>query len=305
MNFSRGKMELKEKQERYEERKKFLKQEQVNNKETLLNVEYANRDASNNREILRKRKIDFFFFVANVEIIKNQLEGYASELTNTRNTVSVQRENLEDKRRKLQKAQENWESTNKRLTRDSTNTDKLESVSKLIHDDLKKTENDYVSSEKEINMVKNKLYNFTQELSKLAEEKATIISKIRNTLAGSKNLQSTIAAKEAEAERQKEMVYNDEFQIQKMERQVHRLQGFRTLEEKTQLDAEHEELTRQLETIKSEHVLLDNSLKKLRDDLSAVKRQIDKIQTDRSTTNATLEEMVLSNEMAQKELDTY
>merc|ERR1712000_183226 len=141
--------------------------------------------------------------------------------------------------------------------------------------------------------------------SKLAEEKATIISKIRNTLAGSKNLQATITSKEAEAERQKELLYNEEFQIQKMERQVHRLQGFRTLEEKTQLDAEHEELSRQLGTIKSEHVLLEKSLKKLRDDLSAVKRQISKVEKDKSTTNAVLEEMVLSNEMAQKELDKY
>jgi len=135
-----------------------LKQEKTNNKETLYNVECANRDASNNRDILRKKKTDFFNFEANVEIIKNQLEGLASELTNKRNTVSVQKEGLEDKRRKLQKAQENWDATNKRLTRDSQNTDKLESVSKFIHEDLQKTEDDYVSSEKEIRMVKDKLY---------------------------------------------------------------------------------------------------------------------------------------------------
>lgn len=145
----------------------------------------------------------------------------------------------------------------------------------------------------------------TQELSKLAEEKATIISKIRNTLAGSKNLQVTIQAKEAEAERQKELLYVENFQIQKLSRQVYRMEGCRSLDEKNQLDAEHEELTRQLEAINVENIMLTNSLKKLNEDLGAVKRQIDKIEKDRIKLNATLEETVLSNEMAQKELDKY
>lgn len=62
MTFSRGKMELREKQERYEERKKFLKTEQLNNKDASNQVDIAFRDASNQRETMRKKKTDLTNF---------------------------------------------------------------------------------------------------------------------------------------------------------------------------------------------------------------------------------------------------
>lgn len=58
MVFSRGKMELREKQERYEERKKFLKLEKSRNKDDQTQVDKAFKDASDFRENLNKKKED-------------------------------------------------------------------------------------------------------------------------------------------------------------------------------------------------------------------------------------------------------
>lgn len=57
-----------------------------------------------------------------------------------RNSVVMQKETLEDKRRKLQQAQNNWEATQKKLSRDNTNTERLESASKVIQDYQNKAE---------------------------------------------------------------------------------------------------------------------------------------------------------------------
>lgn len=46
----------------------------------------------------------------------------------------MQKENLEDKRRKLQKAQDNWDNTQKKLSSDTSHTDKLESAAKVVQE---------------------------------------------------------------------------------------------------------------------------------------------------------------------------
>lgn len=80
------------------------------------------------------KKEDLNNFYANVDIVKVQLSGLATELTNMRNSVAMQKENLEDKRRKLQNAQDNWDTTQKKLNRDVNTTDRLESSSKVVQD---------------------------------------------------------------------------------------------------------------------------------------------------------------------------
>ena len=57
-------------------------------------------------------------------------------------------------------------------------------------------------------------------------------------MAASRNLQSHIGKLNQEFQRQQELLYNAEYQIQLMERKVARARGEKTLEEKKDLEKE-------------------------------------------------------------------
>lgn len=76
--------------------------------------------------------------------------------------------------------------------------------------------------EKEIREEKEELFKESQKLFKLRAEQANLIGDISGTLSASRNLQANIAKLELEKTRQRELLYNADFQIQQMERNVAR-----------------------------------------------------------------------------------
>ena len=96
--------------------------------------------------------------------------------------------------------------------------------------------------EKEIRLQKEILFKESQKLFKLREEQANLIGDISGTLSASRNLQANINKLRQDEQRQKELLYNAEFQIQQMERRVNRAQGDRSPEEAKALQKEIDEL---------------------------------------------------------------
>ena len=81
--------------------------------------------------------------------------------------------------------------------------------------------------EKEIRSQKDLLFKESQQLFKLREQQANLIGDISGTLSASRNLEANIAKLKTERQRQQELLYNQDFQIQQMERKVDRLKGVR------------------------------------------------------------------------------
>jgi predicted nucleic acid-binding Zn-ribbon protein len=75
----------------------------------------------------------------------------------------------------------------------------------------------------------------TQDLTKLRENEASLYGEIQGIMAACRNLQSHINKLNQEFQKQQELLYNAEYQIQLMERKVARARGERTLEEKKDL----------------------------------------------------------------------
>lgn len=72
---------------------------------------------------------------------------------------------------------------------------------------------------------------------------------------------------DTESLKQQELVYNQEYQLQQLERKISRAQGERSNEEKQVLTTKIKELTSQLEKQNEEHILLTNQHKKIEDDV--------------------------------------
>ena len=128
--------------------------------------------------------------------------------------------------------------------------------------------------EREVRVQKEQLFKSTQDLFKLRENEANLYGEIQGNMAACRNLQSHINKLNQEFQRQQELLYNAEYQIQLMERRVSRARGERTLEEKKDLQAEIVMVQEENSKVKREHKLLLESVKKLDDDLRAVERKL-------------------------------
>ena len=96
--------------------------------------------------------------------------------------------------------------------------------------------------EKEIRIQKEQLFKATQDLFKFREKEANLYGEIQANISACRNLQSHINKLNQEFQRQQELLYNAEYQIQLMERKVARAKGERTLEEKQDLEEEKNKL---------------------------------------------------------------
>ena len=68
--------------------------------------------------------------------------------------------------------------------------------------------------EKEIRQQKELLFKESQKLFRLRADQANLIGDISGTLSASRNLQANIVKLKVERQRQQELLYNADFQIQ-------------------------------------------------------------------------------------------
>ncbi len=78
-----------------------------------------------------------------------------------------------------------------------------------------------------------------------------------------RNLNSKIIKVDHDSLKQQEILYNQDFSIQQLERRINRMQGEQSNEEKLQLEAKIKELTTELDEQTSTHHLLQLQLKRL------------------------------------------
>lgn len=108
----------------------------------------------------------------------------------------------------------------------------------------------------------------------MKEDEVSLYGEIQGNIAACKNLQSHINKLNQEFQKQQELLYNAEYQIQLMERKVARAKGERTLEEKKDLQKEIDEVAKRNTHIKSQHKILNESVKKLDEDLRGVENSL-------------------------------
>lgn len=139
---------------------------------------------------------------------------------------------------------------------------------------MKENQQEKKAVERKYNIQKEVLKKSTGELFKLKEDEVSLYGEIQGNIAACKNLQSHINKLNQEFQKQQELLYNAEYQIQLMERKVARAKGERTLEEKKDLQKEIDEVAKRNTHIKSQHKILNESVKKLDEDLRGVENSL-------------------------------
>merc|ERR1719389_41332 len=110
--------------------------------------------------------------------------------------------------------------------------------------------------DRELKDVKEATFKQSQELFNLRKDEADMIADISGAQNRDRMMKGRIAALDRESQKQNQLLYNVDFQLQQLERKVARAGGERSLEEKELLEKKIKVLQKQLEEQVKEQKLL-------------------------------------------------
>jgi coiled-coil domain-containing protein 39 len=286
-----------------EAEKSRLEREKENNKETSAQIFQESLQLGKDREKRAKCEKEKEDLMSEVATKRNQLSSDAQKLANQRINVSSINMALEEKMQRLDANKKKYNATKERLGKEKGAQENLESANKLCEGEFKQSENLLTEVQKEIQAQKDNLFKYSQELFKLRAEQANHIGAISSTLSASRNLQAAINKLQVEAQRQQELTYNADYDIQKITRDVAYLQGQRSQEETEKLTAEINVAQEELSKHEENYRLLNTSNRKLNDELEYIKKTIATVAHDKENLTTMYSELILENEMTQRDLD--
>lgn len=272
------------------------------NKRKELDIQTSERVIATKREENKQIFEHINNLTADVEILKNQLSAFASDLAQKRNRYATLSEELLRKKQRLNNAQKKYNTQKAKLENEAELAIELEGKNMSAEDMLKENEKEKADKERKIRLLKESLFKATQELFKLREQEADLYSEIQGNMAACRNLQAHINKLNQEFQRQQELLYNAEYQIQLMERKVQRARGERTAEEKRDLEIEIKKAEEERDQKLNEHKLLSKSLRQLDDDLRAISRNLTLITDENKKLITSIEELTLENDMTAQDL---
>merc|ERR1711981_657659 len=115
--------------------------------------------------------------------------------------------------------------------------------------------------DKELKDVKESTFKQSQELFDLRKDEADMIADISGAQNRDRMMKGRIANLDKESQKQNQLLYNVDFQLQQLERKVARAGGERSLEEKEQLEKKIKQLMKVLEEQVKEQKLLHGQVK--------------------------------------------
>uniref|UniRef100_A0A8D0KZ11 Coiled-coil domain-containing protein 39 n=1 Tax=Strix occidentalis caurina TaxID=311401 RepID=A0A8D0KZ11_STROC len=156
--------------------------------------------------------------------------------------------------------------------------------------------------ETETNELKELLFKKTQELKVQKDKEKCVLAEIEGSRTSLKNLKSQLHRLDADVLKQQELLYNQDFYIQQVQRRLSRLEGEVNADEKQVLEAKVAELKKTLEEKKNTYDVLHAQHKKLQSDVHFIKRAMDKTGEETSGMMIKINELNLFNERSDQEL---
>uniref|UniRef100_A0A8B9TNX5 Coiled-coil domain-containing protein 39 n=1 Tax=Anas platyrhynchos TaxID=8839 RepID=A0A8B9TNX5_ANAPL len=167
---------------------------------------------------------------------------------------------------------------------------------------LKEEEKTVKEKETELNKLKEQFFKKTQELKVQKDKETCVLAEIEGCRTSLKNLNSRLHRLDADALKQQELMYNQDFYIQQVQRRLSRLEGEVNTEEKQVLEAKIAELKKTLEEKKNTCDVLHAQHKKLQSDVQLIKRAMEKTGEEANGLMIKINELNLFNEKSDQEL---
>mmetsp|Transcript_10381 Transcript_10381/g.31931 ORF Transcript_10381/g.31931 Transcript_10381/m.31931 type:complete len:882 (-) Transcript_10381:323-2968(-) len=300
--FSKVKRELAERQDALAEKEAFLQTEQRNNAEVEMKITGAERTMSRKRDEQLRYKAAVEAIEEQVDAARSTLGSAASEMSKRRAQITQLAETTEQKKAQLEQARAKLSAAEMAAAKSKENMGSLEHAAKQMEELHAAEVLRLKERAREEAFIKEKIYNESRALSEARQEESNLSAEISGALRVARNASQKIAQLDSEAQRQKELVYTADFQLQLMERKVARATGVRSAIEQTELKKKIDELQKQLEQHNATHTMLAQQGKRLANDLKRAKRHSEELQVEHKRLTDAIAEVEINNELAQKEL---
>ncbi|XP_007934087.1 coiled-coil domain-containing protein 39 [Orycteropus afer afer] len=303
MALSRIKQEIREKENLVKEKIKFLENEIGNN------TEYEKRIAAADRKVLKCRT-EYQHHETNRNQLKDELDSLkatlnrsSSDLEALRKNISKVKKDVNEESKRLNQINCQNQNLRKKLKQITEKTMSVEEKATNMEDMLREEEKGVKEVEVQLNIVKDVLFKKVQELQTETMKEKAVVSEIEGTHSSLKHLNHQLHKLDFETLKQQEIMYNQDFYIQQVERRMSRLKGDINSEEKQSLEAKIVELKKTLEEKKSTCGLLETQIKKLHNDLYFMKKSNSKNCDERESLKTKINELNLFMDRSEKELN--
>ncbi|XP_074657844.1 coiled-coil domain-containing protein 39-like [Tubulanus polymorphus] len=299
---ARVKAEVRNRDEAIKEKQQFLDNEIENNKEMEKKISVSERQAGRVRLDWQDAEKSRTAFQDELDALRRTVDRTAIDLETTRSTVSQLRKDVQEKHDKLRVAQDMRQKLIERLKAANESELTAEERAAAVEALLSQEEQRQTEIDGQLKYLHDLQFRKTQELHGELVKERNDEAEIQGSRAAIRNLNSKINKLDHDSLKQQEIIYNQDFSIQQLERRINRMQGERSNEEKLLLEARLKELTEELEEKNSTHSLINLQLKRLQDDIRRVKRDLETSGAEKSNLTSKIEELHLYNDSSQREL---
>ncbi|KAM9127088.1 coiled-coil domain-containing protein 39 [Pangshura tecta] len=294
--------ESRKKEDVIKEKIRFLANETGNNVEYEKRISVADRQAAKLRLDYQNQDAYRVQLQDELDTLKATVDRTASDLESLRTELANLKKEIQGKHVRLSHVKDQNVNLSNKLKFVTEKTLSLEEKAFRMEEILKEEEKIVKEKETQMNQLKEIHFKKTQELQIQREKEKSIIAEIEGTRASLKNLNSRLRTLDADTLKQQEIMYNQDFYIQQVERRLSRLQGDINTDERQVLEAKVAELTKTLEEKKDAYNLLHAQHKKLQSDVHFIKRAMDKTGEEMTGLMIRIDELNLFNDKSDKEL---
>ena len=237
--------------------------------ESQQDIDYKERSLQTKRQDLASLQETENSLKDEVDSLQRENSTVAAAMDNRRAERKRVLEGLEQKKEHAGLLAKQLADVKGKLANEKSDTTSKERIAETIEITLAKREKELQQAEKNITSLKKKMYKDSQRLADLRKQEADLIADIQGAQANIKNFTSKVNELENKRTRQKELLYNADFQLQQMEKKVARGLGERSTEEQSKLQAQVETFEAELESEKQKSLLLVQQQRKLQAELRA------------------------------------
>ncbi|NXP46622.1 CCD39 protein, partial [Heliornis fulica] len=296
------KQEITEKEILLKEKTSFLVNETLNNMEYEKKIVSAEREATSLRNEYQTQDTYRIQLQDELDALKSTVDRTATDLESLRSEVTNLKKEIQKKQDRLSFLKEKNASLSNKLKLVTEETLTLEDRALRMEEILKEEEKTVKEKETEMNQLKELFFKKTQELKVQKDKEKCALAEIEGSRTSLKNLKSRLHKLDADALKQQELIYNQDFYIQQIQRRLSRLEGEVNIDEKRVLEAKVAELKKTLEEKKNTYDVLHVQYKKLESDVHVIKKEMDKTGEETSSMTIKINELNLFNERSDQEL---
>ncbi|KAF6040654.1 CCDC39 [Bugula neritina] len=297
-------LEVNKREETIREKRQFLESQENNNEEMEKKISVAERNAARLRLEYQEADSDRVRFADELDALKRTVDRTNQDLEITRTQVSQLKKDIMDKQGKLREMVEIRESLNDKLKMATEAQLSAEELAARMDEMMEAEERRQKQIEQDLKHLRDIKFKKGQEYFTAKKAEKDTNAEIQGTRAAIRNLDSKINKLDHDSLKQLEIIYNQDFSIQQLERRINRMQGEHSNEEKVALEIRIKELTEHLEERQQSHTLLNAQLKRLQDDIRRAKRDLEKSNVEMADLTVKINELSLYNENSQRELTT-